>query len=234
MTTRHKALVILLAVCLSGWPGGRLLAQQGDGVAPTATGKISPLPILYLYVMQAAAMPNVQDELKLTDGQLATMAEIKRTLRQMGRDTEAREKALTAAKEKINSDLSAEQRTRLHQIHLQSLLLRAFLTPDVIETLKLTQEQQSELQVLDTNFRKDRRARAADTPAEDRLSAGRRRSREAMATALAILTPSQREKFEELRGPEFDFSRRVPPTPGYDGPPPERKTENSHTEAPKQ
>ena len=232
MSRRHKTFIIILTMCVSGWLVGELLAQQGEGVARPDASK--PLRILYLYIMQAAAMPNVQEELKLTDDQLATMTEIRRTLRQKGRVADAQEKALIAAKEKIKSVLSAEQATRLRQIHLQSLLLDAFLTPDVIETLKLTQEQQSELAELNTKFWDDRRARAVKTPPEELLSTGRQHNKEAMAAALAVLAPSQREKFEELRGPEFDFSRRVPPAPGYEGRPREGTTERRHTESPEQ
>ena len=52
-------------------------------------------------------MPNVREELKFTDDQLATMAEIRSTLRQKGRVADAQEKALTAANEKIKSVLSS-------------------------------------------------------------------------------------------------------------------------------
>ncbi len=229
MTGRNKTLVWILTFFSFGWFVGDLFAQEETDAAPALT-KEAP-GIRFLLVMQVMGMPNVQEELKLTEDQLAIMAELRRSLQQRGRGAEARDKALAAAEEKIKSVLSPEQAVRRRQIQLQALVVHALLLPDVIETLELTQPQQNQLREIETKFREDRRV-LAGTPSEERLSNGRQLVKETMATALAVLKPSQREKFEKLRGPEFDFSRRVPPAPGYEGRPPQAGGRELPTETP--
>ena len=200
--------VLSLVLCFSGLILGYANAQQEED--KLASGA------LRLYVMQAAGMSNVQEELKLSDDQLAKMAEIRRSLT-AAKDAAEHERAVSKAAKTIQGVLSPAQAERLMQIHLQSLMVKALLLPDVLSALKIDDEQRKKLQLIDSSHSEKRRALAENaslSPQERRAKTGQL-WKDVMAEALAVLAPSQREKFEKMLGPEFDFSRRVFPPPGY-------------------
>lgn len=174
--------------------------------------------IAFLYVSQAAASPNVQAELKLTDDQFDTMAQIRAKLAQRGRDPAGRRKALEEATKAIQGALSAEQAQRLRQIHLQSLVINAFLVPDVIAALKLSDQQQEQLRAIGVEYAEKRESLRNDKiPRDEGWARMRELNEKTMAEAKAVLTEPQRQQFEKMWGTPFDFSRRVEPSPAYNG-----------------
>ena len=212
---RYTSLLAVLGSCAFSLSVSCVLAQEG-GREPART--VQPL---YIYVMQAAAMPGVQKELDLTDDQLEEMAEIRWNFSSAARDRDdAKLRALVAESVKtIDRVLSAAQRNRLKQIHRQTLHTGALLMPDVIAALKLSGEQQKKLQDIDAK-RLDVLLplnKKTDMPETERREKHRQLLKESMDAAMAVLTPSQREEFPKLLGDKFDFHKagQVPPAKTY-------------------
>lgn len=206
-------------MCLVAMP----LSNPGMRAAEVPAGQHSEAPvadrIAYLYMMQAAASPNVQEELKLTDDQFDTMARIRASLPRAARDSAEHRKAVEEATKTIRSVLSAKQSERLMQISLQVLGVQALLVPDVIAALKISDGQQKQLRAIDAKHSEKSRGLRDDKSlsGEESRAKGRQLLKETMAEATAVLTQGQREEFEKMRGPAFDFSHRVPPSPAYSG-----------------
>jgi hypothetical protein len=209
-------IVCLLAMTLAG-----LGARAGEVPSGKAAEIFTADHIAYIYVMQAAASPNVQAELRLTDDQFDVMAQIRANVAYTGRAGGAagKRKGVEEATKTIRRVLSAKQLERLGQIHLQTLGVYALLLPDVIAPLKISDDQQKRLRTIDAEHSAKRQALQEDKnlSKEERLAKGRQLTKETMAAATAVLAEGQREEFEKMCGPAFDFSRRVPPSPAYGG-----------------
>ncbi|MEM1303296.1 MAG: hypothetical protein AAGG46_00280 [Planctomycetota bacterium] len=101
--------------------------------------------------------------------------------------------------QRIGSVLMPHQLERLQQIELQQRLRsggsRALMRGRVAEELGITPEQQEEM-----------RAKASEVQAtlQQKIDELRREAREEV---LAVLTPEQRSRLEELTGPQFDMPR---------------------------
>jgi hypothetical protein len=201
------------------------LFDLGARAAEVPSGKAAEVftadHIAYIYVMQAAASPDVQAELRLTDDQFDVMAQIRADVAYAGRAGDAAEKrkGVEKAAKTIRRVLSAKQLERLGQIHLQTLGVHALLQPDVIASLKISDDQQKRLRAIDAEHSEKRRALQEDKSLskEERLAKGRQLTKETMAAVSAVLAQGQREEFEKMCGPAFDFDRRVPPSPAYGG-----------------
>lgn len=202
----------LVALTLSRLATGA--AETGQQSEPSVADRSANV-----YVLQAAASPSVQAELKLSDDQLDTMAKIRASLSHAGGDAARHRKAVAEATKTIRSELSAKQLERLTQIHLQLLGVNALLVPDVIAALKISDSQQKQLRAIDAKFSEKRQGLRDDrnlSRDESRTRMGKL-LKETMAEATGVLTPRQRDEFEKMRGPAFDFYRRVPPSPAYSG-----------------
>ena len=193
----------LFVSCALAQQGGRSLTDQA----------------LYLYVMQAAAQPSVQEELNLTVDQTAKMAEIRQSMSDPRKDAAENRKLLADAVKAVQGVLSVAQTNRLRQINLQTLHIQALLMPEAIEALEITGEQHKKLQDIESKRSDKLRIlkKNSDTPLSELRTKELQLRKESMNEAVAVLTASQREKFEKMRGATFDFAKEVPPAPGYEG-----------------
>ena len=119
--------------------------------------------------------------------------------------------------------LTQAQLGRLTQIALQTRGLHAFQEPEVIAALDLTKDQREQLNELARHLPAPRADDHGPPPKHDwdgpppdegegppRRGGPRPEKEHDMHEALALLTPAQREKWNELTGPPFDMGRQGP------------------------
>jgi Spy/CpxP family protein refolding chaperone len=200
----HTVVVVALAAVLAA----PALAQRPGG----GRGGMMGGPALL-------ANKSVQDELKLTDDQKATIKKIveertaaaKKARDDMDRDAAraAREKA-TKALAKVESSLKPAQAKRFKQIQYQVGGAHALASEKVQKELGLKDKQvdeikdalktqQTEMQELFRGARGDREKAAEARKKMQEL----RKKTEAKITK--VLTDEQKKKWEEMKGPKFEF-----------------------------
>lgn len=171
----------------------------------------------------------VQKELKLTSEQETRLKEFlaqwsqQRQLffdRSRSQNTESRRTELLASdveREKmLASILQPSQLKRYREIAIQSLGAAAFREPDIIKALSLTSQQRMEIR----DVEKDVFMRPVNfgsgnprPPAPFNPERHRQLRHDAMTRVLKILTPSQREIWQQITGPDFE-ELPVGPMPG--------------------
>jgi hypothetical protein len=184
------------------------------------------------------AMPEVQKELKLSEGDAARLVAAINELRprrgqgggfgdfqnlseeeRQKRMEEFRKQMEENAKkieDKIKSSLTEEQWKRLNELRLQREGVLALERPDVAEKLNLTQEQKDKIKELMADLRpqfgpgRGRRGEGGGPPNFEEMRARREK---ATADILAVLTPAQKSTWETLQGAKFEF-----PRPQFGGP----------------
>jgi len=112
---------------------------------------------------------------------------------------------------KVNELLSADQQKRFQQIRFQGRLRNRGPTAllDVASELKLTDDQQQQLNALTADFRQDQ-TRLAVGRASKESTEGLRKVREEYATKAAeMLTAAQKATLDKLKGSDFDASQLV-------------------------
>jgi len=117
----------------------------------------------------------------------------------------------------VEGVLKPDQVTRLKQIELQAMGLRAFTTKDVTDKLKLSEETTAKLKTIVDDTQRESMAafQGLFTPGEqpdpDKMAEARKKQTElqkkGMETALAALSADQKKAFEELKGKEFDVAK---------------------------
>jgi Spy/CpxP family protein refolding chaperone len=170
-------------------------------------GAMAPLMLL--------GSKQVQEELKLTDEQkdsIKTLAREMRPARGEGRPSpEEMQKRAEKIDKKLADILKPEQIKRYKEIRIQVQGPDAFLSPEVVKALAITDEQQKKVKDIIGESRKE--MRSLGRPDEDSTPAERKEFREkiqkirkeAAGKCLESLTSDQREKFESLRGKPFDL-----------------------------
>lgn len=112
--------------------------------------------------------------------------------------------------------LTSEQMRRLQEIHLQQMGTQAFSHADVVTTLQISKEQQLKIEGLVVDvLRKSREwlnppggGRPVGDPVSEEIQKKIQEAVEEMnSKADQILTKSQREKWEEMKGKPFDLTR---------------------------
>jgi Spy/CpxP family protein refolding chaperone len=169
---------------------------------------------------ELATLPDVQNELKLTDEQKIRVTEIHDGLRDdrralfgtgFGRFSEIRTKSEELNREaakKVDELLDESQRTRLQQIFVQQNGPRSLLDPAVADSLGLSEEQKSKLAAAREENGRDFEAAFAQHGRE-----WRQHARDLVAKGderlLAVLTDEQRDRLETLKGEplEIDMSQ---------------------------
>jgi hypothetical protein len=192
--------VLVLAVALLG-AGGNREASTADWVAITNAHfgqRIAPIYLL--------PRPDVQRDLRLSPEQVAgARAEVGRLIeRGLNLKREARPEAIQAEKRQIDEQMAAwlldklspEQLDRLTQIQFQWEGASALRREAIAEYLRLHEGQRLKVQNLLTE-RDQRWIKGALKPGEFE-----RFSRE----ALGVLTPPQKEQWDNLLGPPCRFS----------------------------
>jgi peroxiredoxin len=93
-----------------------------------------------------------------------------------------------------------EQKQRLQGLTLQAQGYDALLRKDIIEAIKHTDEQQSQLKEISVRFREQAKEPGADVPT---LQVARHKE------VVAVLTPEQQNQYGTLLGEPFDFTKVV-------------------------
>ncbi len=166
-------------------------------------------------VLMLANQKSVQEELKLGDEQIKTVAAITKALKQKGEDlteTDPLERMKKAAEffkdaeKQVLAALKPEQAKRLRQIALQrQTMISAIERPDVAKEMKLTEEQTKTLRELREGAMKEM-AKVREGGAESREEARKKMTEIAKATdekLLKLLTDEQKAKWKELLGEPF-------------------------------
>jgi Spy/CpxP family protein refolding chaperone len=166
---------------------------------------------------------SVQDELKLTDDQKASLTKIQTKQREeMKKAFESGDKdkigeAMRALREetdkavaKVVGTLSADQKKRFKQIRVQVGGLAAFADPEIAKDLNLTDKQKEEIKGIADDVQKDVGEIFKDAQGDrERMQAARGKIEkvraDATAKVLKALSSEQQEKYKELTGPKFDF-----------------------------
>lgn len=172
---------------------------------------------------------SVQDELKLTDEQKMALRKItderNEAVRKARKETDpdARLAGTYAAFDKAEMAtkkvLEPTQTRRLRQIYLQRAGTRSLTLPGIQKELKMAGKQVEEIR----RIRQDAQAKSealldAARGDRDKLLQAIKQRRELRAKAdakvLNVLTPEQKKKWAEIRGPKFDYK----PNPSRFGP----------------
>lgn len=110
--------------------------------------------------------------------------------------------------------LKPEQLDRLNELRLQRAGASALERSEVAEKVGLTQEQKDKIASISQEARRDGGGFNRDASQEERRQAAaeaRERREKTNAEILALLTPEQKTKWEEMQGAKFDFPQRRGP-----------------------
>jgi Spy/CpxP family protein refolding chaperone len=178
-----------------------------------------------------ATLDEVQADLKLSDEQKTKITEISDDLRQKSRDLfgggMGRFAEIRADLEKLNREASAEvdkalddaQRERLQQIDIQVNGAAALNEPNVIADLKLSDEQQKQLDEARAENEKvvtEAFQNLGDMSRDERREKFREIGDAASERLLGVLTPEQKTQFEAMKGETLEIDRSQL-RPGFGG-----------------
>ncbi len=181
-----------------------------------------------------ARMPNVQEELKLSDEQKTAVNEAiqelgaaNREMSQALRGNTADERAKKAPEvekkfadaraeieKKVQQALKPEQVTRLQQIDVQARGLRGLTQDDIAGKLKLTDEQRKKIADLQAEQQQKVRQLAQDVRNGNVERAKYREkldelSKEHEKDTMDVLTDEQQAEYEKMKGEKFELGRRA-------------------------
>jgi Spy/CpxP family protein refolding chaperone len=186
-------------------------------------------------IMSVAGNKAVQEEVKITDEQKEKLTEAGKKIREtmmakmkdVPRD-QFREK-MASIQADVNKEaetalaevLKPEQVTRIKQISVQSLGLRAFTNEAVVTALKLTDDQKAQIKEIADEAQKDSRdlfeaagIKPGERPDADKMEALRKKTeivrKDAFEKAAKALTAEQKETWKTLTGEPFDTSKLTP------------------------
>jgi hypothetical protein len=226
---------------MMAWRGARwlvglvLFLPNPSGAQQIALGPDSGVAG-YRGVDSLLLMESVQKELRLNPEQLQRVKEIAREARQQKRgdfdrlvrqnltQDERRNHVLELMRqvsrdtsERVREVLKPEQFQRLRQIELQEMGLRAFSDPEVVRSLRLTEEQRQRLNTAAEETAEQMRKLFKEGPRGsylEGLKGLQARGQQAVERALAVLTAEQRATWQRLVGEPFESSvdrpNRVP------------------------
>jgi len=163
---------------------------------------------------------SVQEELKMTEDQIAKVTKVGEELRTKYADdlkaafkdkdkmTELRKKMSEERTKMMDGVLKAEQTKRLSQIEVQVGGLNALTKDEVSKTLKLTEEQITKAKGMVDDLRKDSgelmkdvgRDKDKRAEATEKIA---KMTKEATAKFLGTLSADQTKAYKELTGEEF-------------------------------
>jgi hypothetical protein len=180
--------------------------------------------------MDASALlgqKSVQEEIKLTEDQVAKVEKIGKDLREKyadqlkdaGKDKDKRTeitKKMGEERTKLLADvLKPDQAKRVKQIEVQVNGLTAFTHEDVQKALKLTDKQISDLKEMEDAIAKDRTEMFKDAGKDkdkfaEVMTKIRTLNKEAAAKFVSKLTDDQKKAYKELAGDEFKGKIEAP------------------------
>jgi hypothetical protein len=217
MRTLAKWALTVAAVVLLTSPASA--QRPGSPIDPSALGG-GPLLLI---------VPNVQQELKLGDGQTQALRQALpgimdklrsglSNLRELGPEERTRkQRELTRSlndEAKKALSMSDEQARRFDQIGLQQRGFEAFGDPDIQAKLKLSDEQKGKIREIGNDAIKQVQeiARDVGSDREGAMKKIRQLQRDLMVKAQAELTEDQKSAWKELTGEpfevRFEFERR--------------------------
>ncbi|MDW8107340.1 MAG: Spy/CpxP family protein refolding chaperone [Armatimonadota bacterium] len=196
---------------------GVALAQAGAGQPPRPEregfgfgGRMARWGMAAMLLERA----DVQRELNLTEqqrNQIRQMREAMRAAREELRNLppEERRQRMQELRQKYDpvNVLTDAQKKRLRELELQAIGPMAFLNPEVADELKLTQEQRSRLQAIVNEFFSQMRQQFqaggfGQGQAAQQLQQAREQMEQRM---LQVLTPQQRQQWQQMQGKPFQF-----------------------------
>ena len=156
---------------------------------------------------------SVQDELKLSEKQVAQVKELQekqrgsfqglRDLSQEERQKKMREQA-EATQKAVAGILKPEQLKRVKQIALQQQGARAVATEEVAKALKITDEQKTKILEIQTKSREEMRGLGRGEEARTKIQELMKATNEKV---MGVLTAEQKKTLKELQGKPFDLSK---------------------------
>ena len=158
--------------------------------------------------------PDVQRELNLTEQQktqIRQMQEAMRTAWQEMRNLPPQERRQKMDELRQKNDptkvLNEPQKKRLREIELQAMGPTAFLQPEVADELKLTQEQRSRLQgIVMEQMQQLREQFQGGGSGQGQGMQNFQQMRDQMEKhMLEVLTPAQRQQWQQIQGKPFQF-----------------------------
>ena len=197
-------------------PGDQASQQDLAAVQDRVRGILNDLTTLQRdMLITLLAQPAVCEDLNLTPGQEQRLSELlpkwfgekMKAFEEMrgSREKDRRRRFVELAAEHdrvLTALLQPEQRERLTQIGIQSAGIYAFREPDIVQALSLTSEQRAQVREIESKVMINsfgRRSMAGGW--EERRRQQEQISRDAVASALALLHPDQRQRWEQLVGP---------------------------------
>lgn len=164
---------------------------------------------------QIEAVSGIQDNIRSSDEFRALFG------RMRGASDEERQKIFaemrTLMDEKVNAVLKPAQVTRLGELNLQQQGVRSLGSPEVIESLKLTDEQQAKVREATEWYGAARREMftAGGDLSEEERDAMRDKLREQLDEKLnGVLSDSQKADFTKRQGRTFEFTEDGSARPG--------------------
>jgi hypothetical protein len=162
------------------------------------------------------SVAKVQEELKLSDKQKSAAAEINNSLTEerhklfaeVSKESHERGKKVAELEEKMSSKvkklLDESQQKRLREILIQVNGAAELMKKDVQQELKITDEQRKKLIDVNRENSKTRRDALANFEG-DKAAKIAELQRDAAKKLLAVLTDTQREQFEKLKGKKLSL-----------------------------
>jgi hypothetical protein len=175
------------------------------------------------------ANPDVQQELKLSDDQIAKSKEVSQSVREKFKDKitalkdapqEERlakfQEVMKAVGEEtdkaLKGVLNADQQKRLKQLELQQRGADAFTDPEVEKTLNLTAEQKDKMKTIREDAGKEMREvfQNAAGNIQEAMTKIQTLRKETTEKATSTLTDTQKKTWKEMTGAPFEFKFRRP------------------------
>jgi Spy/CpxP family protein refolding chaperone len=173
--------------------------------------------------------PDVQQELKLSEDQIAKAKEVGQQVRDKFKDAFAglkdtpkdqiREKAEEIMKQ-VNTEtekglkgvLNADQTKRLKQLELQAKGPAAFTDPDVEKTLALTADQKDKIKTItqDANTERGEIFKNAKGDFQAAMTKMQTLQKETLEKTTATLNDTQKKTWKDMTGNPFEFKFRRP------------------------
>ena len=177
-------------------------------------------------------LPKVREELDLVEEQIADLKKLGESMRPQGRRErpnfremseeqrreffekmrKEREKRMAELNAKIKEMLMPEQWERLQQIRIQAGGVRAFLSQELQQKLKITEEQvekiRTTLQQHFQDMREQIRSAFQSGNRENLRETFAKAQKEVMEKVLGLLSDSQRETYKKLTGEPFEVPQQ--------------------------
>jgi Spy/CpxP family protein refolding chaperone len=156
--------------------------------------------------------PDVQRELNLTEQQKTQIRQMQEAMRaawQEMRNLPPQERRQKMEELRQKNDptkvLNETQKKRLRELELQAMGPTAFLQSEVADELNLTQEQRSRLQGIVMQQMQQLREQFQGGGAGQGAQNFQQLREQAEKQMLEVLTPAQREKWQQMQGKPFQF-----------------------------